>query len=76
MAHAPNEMPDAGTPKQRVLELVQDLPDDVSFEEIERTFREELRTRYIRAVVENAREDVEAGRTISHKELKKNRGIE
>jgi hypothetical protein len=75
MTHTPDNPPEQVTPKQRVLEFVRGLPDDASFEEIERQFREELRTRYIRAVVDSAREDIEAGRTMSHEELKKQRGF-
>ena len=76
MAHPPGDSPETMTPKQRLLEFARDLPDDVSFEEIERKFRTELRTRYVHAVVESGRKDVEAGRTTSHEELKEQRGIE
>lgn len=69
-------MPDTSTPKEQLLELVHDLPDDASYAEAGKRFREMLRTHYIRAMVDSAEEDIEQGRTTPHEEFKKRRGFE
>lgn len=65
------------TPKQHVLQFVRELPDDVSFDDIEEELLRNLRyARNIRSMVERGERDVEEGRTMSHEEFKKKRGIE
>ena len=55
------------TPKEHVLEFVRGLPDDVSFEDIERELIEDLRyKRDIQLMVERAREQKRDGQMISH----------
>jgi predicted transcriptional regulator len=52
------------TAKQRMLQLVQDQPEDSSYDEI-------LRELAFARMVDRGLEDVENGRTISHEEMKK-----
>ena len=52
------------TAKQKVLQLVQDQPEDSSYEEI-------LRELAFVRMVDRGLVDAEAGRTISHEEMKK-----
>lgn len=50
--------------KQAVLEIVEDLPDDSSFDEI-------VQELVFNRMVERGLADVEAGRTISNEEMKR-----
>jgi len=52
------------TPKQVVLEALQSLPDDASFEDIEYHL-------YVRARVEEGLRAADEGRTVSHEEVKR-----
>jgi predicted transcriptional regulator len=52
------------TAKQKVLQVVQEQPEDSSYDEI-------LRELAFNRMVERGLADVEAGRTISHEEMKK-----
>jgi predicted transcriptional regulator len=52
------------TAKQRALEIVQDLPEDSSYEDI-------LRELAFERVIERGLADAEAGRTISSEEMKR-----
>lgn len=52
------------TAKQKVLQLVEDQPEDSSYEEI-------LRELAFARMVDRGLGDAEAGRTISHEEMKK-----
>ncbi|MFL6196340.1 MAG: hypothetical protein ACJ75H_19320 [Thermoanaerobaculia bacterium] len=52
------------TDKQRVLQIIRDQPEDSSYDEI-------LRELAFGRMVERGLADVEAGRTISHEEMKK-----
>jgi predicted transcriptional regulator len=50
------------SPKERVLQAVQDLPDDSTYEEI-------LRELAFARMIERGLADSQAGRTISHEEM-------
>jgi predicted transcriptional regulator len=50
------------TPKARLLQAIQDLPDDSTYEEI-------LRELAFARMIERGLADSEAGRTISHEEM-------
>lgn len=67
-------MPD--TPKQHVLQLVRELPDDATFDDIEEELLRNLRnTRGMRKMVERAERDIEEGRTMSHEEFAEKREL-
>ena len=52
------------TAKQEVLEIVSDLPESCSFEDIQYHI-------YVRAKLDRARDDVEQGRLIDHEEVER-----
>ena len=52
------------TAKQKILEVVQDQPEDSSYDEI-------LRELAFARMIERGLDDVDNGRTISHEEMKK-----
>ncbi len=52
------------TAKEDVRHLLEEMPDDASYEEIQYRI-------YVRQKIEAALTDVEAGRTVSHDEAKK-----
>jgi hypothetical protein len=51
------------TAKDKVRKLLDELPDDMSYEDI-------LYHIYVRENVEQGREDIRLGRTVSHEEVK------
>jgi predicted transcriptional regulator len=56
------------SPKQRILEAVQRLPADASFEDV-------MERLYFIYKVEQGLADVEAGRVVSHDEVKRRFGL-
>jgi hypothetical protein len=64
------------TAKEQLIQLVQDLPDDLSSVELERELIQNIQyARHIRSLAERAEQDIEERRTISHDDLKKKRGF-
>ena len=65
------------TGKDRVLQFVRELPDDLSSEEVEREVIKELRYhRYIKTLIARGRKAKGEGRVTSHAEVKKQLGID
>ena len=56
------------SPKQRILEAVQRLPADASFEDV-------MERLYFIYKIEQGLADVEAGRVVSHEEVKRRFGL-
>jgi predicted transcriptional regulator len=52
------------TAKEQIRQILDEAPDDASYEEIEYRI-------YVRRKLERAMEDIEAGRTVSHAEVKR-----
>lgn len=64
------------TAKEQLLEFVQNLPDHLSQDEVERTLLHSIQAaQEVRLLVERAEQDIAAGRTVSHEELKKKWGF-
>jgi len=51
-------------PKQQVAEILENLPDDASFEDIQYHI-------YVRQKIEQGLEDITAGRVVSHDEVQR-----
>jgi hypothetical protein len=65
------------TAKEYVLHFVESLPEDLSFEELEKKLLEEVRyRRHVRQMIDEGLRDVAEGRTYSHEEAMKRLGIE
>jgi len=65
------------TVKEHVIRFVEGMPEDVTFEELEKKlFKEVQYRRYVQKTIEAGLRDVEAGRTYSNEEVMKHFGFD